>query len=82
MYGSEEINGIAYECPKHHMHVLEDNVFIEVKTNKGIFRHGEGEAIITNLNNFGMPLIRYNQGDVIVLDNNDIQCVGNNSEKK
>ena len=29
---------------------------------------GEGEAIITNLNNYAMPLIRYNQGDRIVID--------------
>lgn len=59
MYGSEEMNGIAYECPEHHMHFLEDNVFFETTINS--------EAIITNLNNYAMPLIRYNQGDEILI---------------
>ena len=60
MYGSEEMNGIAYECPKHHMHILEDNVYIETTDS--------AEAIITNLNNRAMPLIKYNQGDEIFID--------------
>ena len=63
MYGSEEMNGIAYECPEHHMHVLQDNVYIEATDN--------GEAIITNLNNWAMPLIRYNQGDIISIQTLD-----------
>ena len=46
MYGSEEMNGIAYECPDHHMHILKDNVFIEVKNEDGISRSGDGEANI------------------------------------
>lgn len=57
MYGSEEMNGIAYECPQHHMHVLQDNVYLETADS--------GEAIITNLNNYAMPLIRYDQNDEI-----------------
>lgn len=69
MYGSEEMNGIAYECPNHQMYVLNDNVLIEVQDGNGIHAHGEGEVIITNLNNTAMPLIRYSQGDQIVTDN-------------
>lgn len=69
MYGSEEMNGIAHESLDHHMNILEDNVFVEVKSGIGISKCGEGEAIITNLNNAAMPLIRYNQGDIIKIDN-------------
>lgn len=65
MYGSEEMNGIAYECPDHCMHVLSDNVYLEINGENGIDSCGEGNAIITNLNNKAMPLIRYNQGDVV-----------------
>jgi phenylacetate-coenzyme A ligase PaaK-like adenylate-forming protein len=72
MYGSEEMNGIAHESPDHHMKILEDNVFVEVKSRIGISKYGEGEAIITNLNNAAMPLIRYNQGDIIKTD--DLDC--------
>lgn len=68
LYGSEEMNGIAYECPEHHMHILDDNVLIEVNNESGISNCGMGEAIITNLNNLSMPLIRYRQGDCVVLD--------------
>lgn len=69
MYGSEEMNGIAYECPNHCMHILDDNVLIEVNNEKGLYSQGEGEAIITNLNNMAMPLIRYNQNDKIKVNN-------------
>lgn len=75
MYGSEEMNGIAYECPNHHMHVLEGNVLIEIKNyNYNILNNGTGETIITNINNKAMPLIRYNQGDIITLDKNNEYC--------
>lgn len=66
MYGSEEMNGIAYECPMHHMHIHQDNVYLETTDN--------GEAIITNLNNFAMPLIRYDQGDSLILDKETKSC--------
>jgi Coenzyme F390 synthetase len=51
LYGSQEHNGIAYECPYGKMHILEDNVYVE------------SGAIITNIINLAFPLIRYNQGD-------------------
>ncbi len=79
MYGSEEMNCIAFECPDHHMHVLADNVFLEV-FNNGIKSIGKGEAIITNLNNYAMPLIRYNQGDSIVVKDG-IKCKWDSSEQ-
>lgn len=66
MYGSEEMNAIAFECPNHCMHIFEDNVYVEVKNDEGVFHFGEGEAIITNLNNMAMPLVRYNQKDKII----------------
>lgn len=74
MYGSEEMNGIAYECPFRHMHILKDNVLVEIKNKKGVFQSGEGEAVITNLHNNGMPLIRYNQGDLITLTPLEVPC--------
>lgn len=69
LYGSEEMNGIAYECPFGIMHILTDNVYVECYENKSIKQSGTGEAIITNLHNKAMPLIRYNQGDIISLEN-------------
>lgn len=74
MYGSEEMNGIALECPYHHMHVLDGNVLVEVENDSGIVSTGEGVSIITNLNNYAMPLIRYNQGDRIAIDKDSVSC--------
>lgn len=69
MYGSEEMNGIAYECPYGNLHILNDNVFVETEY------ENEGEIIITNLNNYTMPLLRYRQGDVIeLLPENKCAC--------
>lgn len=77
MYGSEEMNCIAYEYPDTHMNILDDNVFVEVMNRNGINQYGEGEAIITNLNNVAMPLVRYNQGDLINVGNENV-----NKDKK
>lgn len=74
MYGTEEMNCVAFECPEHHMHINSDNVLVECFRNGHIFQNGSGEAIITNLNNYAMPLIRYNQGDQITIDYNDRLC--------
>lgn len=74
MYGSEEMNGIAFECPYHHLHILEDNVYLECENN-GNVSNEVGNVILTNLNNYSMPLIRYSQGDRIVLSKTqDIIC--------
>jgi len=76
LYASQEVNGIAYECPHHRLHVLDDNVLVECLTPKGIATTGYGEAIITSLHNKAMPIIRYNQGDMITLLGVDgEQCV-------
>ena len=80
MYGSEEMNCVAFECPEHHMHINSDNVLVECMQNGSIFQNGSGEAIITNLNNYAMPLIRYNQGDQITIDYNDKLCTYSSCE--
>lgn len=72
MYGSEEMNGIAYECINNKMHIFSDNVFVECMDENGNIKcSGEGEAVITSLTNKAMPLIRYKQGDIIVLEKNE-----------
>ena len=72
MYGSEEMNGIALQCPECGLyHILEDNVNVEVLKDGKVYPTGKGEAIITNLCNHVMPLIRYNQADIITLLDGD-----------
>src|SRR5690554_2319950 len=72
-YGSREVSAIATEAKeKKGMHVLYDNVFVEIldKNNKPVSRGQEGEVVITTLNNFYMPLLRYKIGDRAVKGDN------------
>lgn len=59
-YGSCEILSIASECSFHRMHVASDFVVPEEEP-------GEGEEsrslIFTSLHNYGMPFLRYRNGD-------------------
>ena len=56
-----EVNSIAYECPHHSLHVLDDNVYLEsIKSNDN------SEIVaVTSLHNTAMPIIRYNLCDRI-----------------
>jgi phenylacetate-CoA ligase len=65
LYGSEEMNGIAYQCPLGHMHIIRDNVIVECVRNGEILDSGKGESVLTNLHNLRTPLIRYAQGDYL-----------------
>ena len=71
MYGTEENNAIAFECPYHKLHILEENVYMQTIDNDV---NGYGKAIITNLNNKVFPLIKYNVGDIIKLSHCECQC--------
>lgn len=81
MYGSEEMNGMALENPAGTMEILKDNIFIEVSSMSGIKTIGEGTAIVTNLNNHAMPLIRYCHNDEILLNNQRTENNKNSTTK-
>jgi phenylacetate-CoA ligase len=69
-YGCREVMMIAGECEAHDgMHVSMENLAVEiVVTENGRqrpAREGEtGEVVVTDLHNFGMPFIRYANGDI------------------
>ena len=70
-YGSREVGAIAAECEVHAgLHVNELDMVVE--TTQG--SDGHGEFLVTNLNNFGMPLIRYRIGDVGQIDAAPCRC--------
>jgi phenylacetate-CoA ligase len=65
-YGSREVTAIATEIrDKPDMHILYDNVLIEIldENNNQVKQGEEGEIVVTTLNNFYMPLLRYKIGD-------------------
>lgn len=66
MYTCQEAGYLAVQCPKHaHYHVQSENVLLEVLDPQGApCQPGEtGRVVITSLNNFATPLIRYDLGD-------------------
>jgi phenylacetate-CoA ligase len=64
-YGCGEVGPIAYECPQHSLHLMAENLYVEVLREDGTpAAIGEpGEIVVTDLTNLAMPLIRYRLGD-------------------
>ena len=58
-YGSAEAGVIAFECPEGNMHIVMENVIVEEIDNK---------IIITNLWSYSHPIIRFELGDYVILD--------------
>ena len=66
VYSCQEAGYLALQCPEHeHYHVQSENVLLEVIDDAGRpCKPGEiGRVVITSLNNFATPLIRYELGD-------------------
>jgi len=65
-YGSNEVSQAAMQCGQDgSLHILEENVLVEVVKNGEQASAGEqGQVLLTNLNSYAMPYIRYDVGDV------------------
>lgn len=65
-YGSREFSGIAYECEAHEgHHVVGEGYIVEILKDGRPAEPGEvGEVVITDLNNYCLPFIRYRIGDL------------------
>jgi phenylacetate-CoA ligase len=65
-YGSREFSGIAYECEAHAgHHVVAEGYIVEILRDGKPAAPGEiGEVVITDLNNYCMPFVRYRIGDL------------------
>lgn len=66
-YGSTESGIIAFECPKGSMHITMEGVYVEQDPE-------DGGILVTNLQSFSFPSIRYKLGDQIVLAPSDFTC--------
>lgn len=66
-YGCGEIGGIAYECSEHNgLHVSEERVFLEINE--------LNQLIITDLDNYSMPFIRYYNADEALASDDKCSC--------
>lgn len=74
-YGSREGGFVCHECKQGHYHVIEPNYIIEFLQNGKEVDPGEdGEVILTHLDAWGMPFIRYRTGDVAQPGQGDCTC--------
>lgn len=69
-YGCGEVGSIAHECPAGRLHLMADNVIVEIESKNG----AAGEIIVTDLFNTATPLIRYRLGDFGTIDPEPCPC--------
>lgn len=76
-YGCEEVGLIACECERHQgLHINSEHVIVELLRPDGtpVAEGEEGEVVVTDLINRGMPLIRYAIEDVAVWSRKRCSC--------
>ncbi len=77
LYASEEAGSvIAWQCPVcPGYHLCVDAVVVELLHDGRPAVHGEdSQVVVTNLNNFTMPFVRYDQGDIVRLTSQRPHC--------
>ena len=63
-YGSRDGGFIAHECEEGAMHIMAENLIVEITEDGQPVPPGEeGEIVVTHLDAYAMPFIRYRTGD-------------------
>lgn len=64
-YGCNEVGTIAYQCPYGKLHIMDQNVHVDI-INQGMIKEDSdyGNIIVTGKNNKVMPFVKYNTGDI------------------
>jgi phenylacetate-CoA ligase len=71
-YGSREFMSIAAECEyRDGLHVHAENLVVETADREG---NGPSDIVVTDLHNYGMPLVRYEIGDLGTLVDTACRC--------
>ncbi len=78
-YGAREFaGGLAYQCDKQrdNYHIVAECAIIEIVDSEGYpVKPGEmGSVVVTELNNYACPLIRYQLGDFAIAIDPNTQC--------
>jgi phenylacetate-CoA ligase len=71
-YGSRDAGLVGYECDQHQgLHVNSQNLYLECDRTE----HGQpGLALVTLFENYAMPFIRYQIGDMLVMSEQTCTC--------
>ena len=74
-YGCGEIGTIAHQCERNAMHINSENMIVEILDgDRRCDEHEIGEIVVTELNNYAMPLIRYRLGDFASMSSAPCAC--------
>ncbi|MFW8590368.1 phenylacetate--CoA ligase family protein [Glaciecola sp. 2405UD65-10] len=75
-YGGRDGGFIARECPEGNFHINADDIIVEIVDEAGnTVSEGEsGEVVVTHLQSFGFPFIRYKMGDVASISHEKCAC--------
>lgn len=75
-YGGRDLKFVAQECTRRDgLHINSENVVVEVVKDGEQVGPGElGEIVITRLDNFAMPFVRYRTGDLGMMARSPCDC--------
>lgn len=75
-YGCREFMLIAGECEKRNgLHINSDHLFVETVDDQGKnVKDRPGRVVVTDLHNYGMPFMRYLNGDIAETNGNTCDC--------
>lgn len=73
-YSSEELTRIAGQCRHGTYHIFEDINYIEILDQNNSITDQQGLIVGTNLHNFSMPMIRYQQRDLGRIADKQCRC--------
>ena len=71
-YGGREVGLIAMECEEGHLHINCRDLYLEIDSPDPYTE--PGDILITQLNNYAMPFIRYRIGDIGRLSDEPCPC--------
>jgi phenylacetate-CoA ligase len=75
-YGGRDAGFIAHECPDGGMHLMAEDIVVELIGADGrpVPVGQPGEIVVTNLSTNDFPFVRYRTGDVAVMDERSCPC--------
>lgn len=72
-YGCGEVGSIAHECEHGRLHIMAENLIVEIIDEAGRPAK-QGEIVVTDLHNMTTPLIRYRLGDFATIQPGVCEC--------
>lgn len=75
-YGCGEVSAISYECASHKgLHINQEHVICEVlDDNNQCVINSSGRVVATDLDNYVMPFLRFENGDLATLSDEKCDC--------